>query len=177
MGKTIDELKLAPNARRAAEIILAEHPYAEFTSGRRDVLDQARAMAQNVVAVGPQWIYKTYNSKQPRMVKVMMGHMEENPDRVKSPLLLTEDFHQIIHEYFMPEFMKFPHFQGRAFDIRWPRLASGVIDFAKGDQICYTIANLNEIHRIPLELLLKQESGVFVIHSQYRETPPVTAEV
>lgn len=175
---TIADLNLLPNTKRAAEIIQQEHPYVEFTSGRRDALDQARAMAQNVAAIGPAWISNTYSAKQPKMVAVMMTHMEENPDRAKDILCLTEDFHHILTEYFLPAFMKFPHFQGRAFDIRWPRFPrSGEIDFAKGERICYTISNLKEMFRIPLELFLKRESGVFVIHSQYLESSPVTTEI
>ncbi len=175
---TIEEMNLLPNTKRAAEIIQQQHPYVEFTSGRRSALDQARAMAQNTVAIGPAWVFNTYNAKQPKMVSVMMTHMEEHPDRAKQVGPLTEDFHHILTEYFLPAFMKFPHFQGRAFDIRWPRFPrSGEIDFAKGEQICYTIANLKEMFRIPLELLLKRESGVFVIHSQYIESPLLTTEI
>lgn len=175
---TIDAMNLLPNTKRAAEIIQQQHPSVEFTSGRRGARDQARAMAQNVVAVGPSWVFNTYNAKQPKMVSVMMTHMEEHPDRAKQVSLLTEDFHDILTEYFLPAFMKFPHFQGRAFDIRWPRFPrSGEIDFAKGEQICYTIANLKDTFRIPLELLLKRESGVFVIHSQYIESPLLTTEI
>jgi len=38
MGLTIDEMSLSPNAKRAAELVLAEHPEVVFTSGRRDAM-------------------------------------------------------------------------------------------------------------------------------------------
>lgn len=166
-----------PNARRAAEIIQAEHPYVEFTSGRRDMLDQARAMAQNVVASGPGWLVSTYSAKQPKMVSILGTHISENPGIEKDVLQLTDDFNRLMHEYLTAEFQRFPHFQGRAFDIRWPRLPnSWAIDFTKGEQICYTIANLKPIHRVPMELMLKKEGGIYVIHSQYTEGP-VSVEI
>lgn len=168
---TIDEMDLQPNTRRAAEIIQAEYPNVWFTSGRRTMEDQARAMAQNAVLVGPTWIIDTYSARRPRLVKALMTHLAENPHRANDVVALTEDFYTILKEDFTPEFMTFPHFQGRAIDCRWPRLKNGEIDFEEGKKLCYIIRNLKKIHRIPLQLLLEKEGGLYVIHSQYEETP------
>lgn len=57
----IDALNLAPVARAAAIALRGKHPGVKFTSGRRGVSDQARAMSQNV-AKNRQWIAQTYVS-------------------------------------------------------------------------------------------------------------------
>jgi len=56
---TIDELDLSPVAKHAATLLKAAHPEVVFTSGRRDLAGQARAMASNVVH-NRQWIATTY---------------------------------------------------------------------------------------------------------------------
>lgn len=55
----IEGLNLAEPALSAAKALLAAHPDVVFTSGRRSVPDQARAMAQNVVR-NRKWIAQTY---------------------------------------------------------------------------------------------------------------------
>lgn len=59
MGFTIHQLQLAPTMRKRALELQAAHPTVVFTSGRRDLLRQAKAMAKHVVA-DRQWIQKTY---------------------------------------------------------------------------------------------------------------------
>lgn len=48
---TIEEMQLAPVAKEAAAILRTKHPNIEFTSGRRDIRQQAHAMAGNIVAL------------------------------------------------------------------------------------------------------------------------------
>lgn len=55
----IDGLGLVGPARAGAVAVLAKFPDVVFTSGRREVADQARAMAGNV-AVRRKWIEQTY---------------------------------------------------------------------------------------------------------------------
>jgi len=57
----IDALNLAPVARAAAIRLREQFPSVKFTSGRRAVADQARAMSQNV-AKNRKWIAETYVS-------------------------------------------------------------------------------------------------------------------
>ena len=55
----IDRLDLAHVARGPALLLRLLHPSVKFTSGRRAVRDQARAMSQNVVK-NRKWIGQTY---------------------------------------------------------------------------------------------------------------------
>lgn len=55
----VTTLDLAPAARDAALLLTVQFPAVRFTSGRRAVPDQARAMAGNVVK-NRQWIAQTY---------------------------------------------------------------------------------------------------------------------
>jgi hypothetical protein len=57
----IDSLKLSPKAKKAAEQLLKEYPGIVFTSGRRDLAEQASAMAANVVETR-DYIKNTYSS-------------------------------------------------------------------------------------------------------------------
>ena len=58
---TIEEMQLAPIAEEAARLLLRKHPNVQFTSGRRDIAQQAHAMAANIVALHDRkWIGKTY---------------------------------------------------------------------------------------------------------------------
>ena len=57
----IEALNLAEPARSAAYLIKGRHPWAVFTSGRRDPARQAWAMAGNVVR-NRKWIEQTYAS-------------------------------------------------------------------------------------------------------------------
>ncbi|MGE5171705.1 MAG: hypothetical protein ACM3JC_15185, partial [Rudaea sp.] len=55
----IEALALRGRARIAAYALKKAHPAVLFTSGRRSLVDQARAMAQNVVK-NRHWIAETY---------------------------------------------------------------------------------------------------------------------
>src|SRR5262245_29959293 len=58
--QNIDSLKLSPKARKAAEILLKQHPEVVFTSGRRDLAQQASAMAGNIV-LKRDYVKNTYS--------------------------------------------------------------------------------------------------------------------
>lgn len=55
----INALNLAPAAKCGALLLALAHPSVKFTSGRRGYVDQARAMASNVVK-NRRWISQTY---------------------------------------------------------------------------------------------------------------------
>jgi len=61
----IEALNLAPAARAAAYALKRLHPGVVFTSGRRDKVGQARAMASNVVE-NRKWIEQTYKASEAR---------------------------------------------------------------------------------------------------------------
>ena len=57
----IEDMDLAEPARTAAKKLKKLHPAVTFTSGRRSIGDQARAMSQNVAA-NRKWIEQTYRA-------------------------------------------------------------------------------------------------------------------
>jgi len=59
IDSAIEALDLAPIAKAAAYELKRLHPGVIFTSGRRDKLSQARAMASNVIK-NRKWIVQTY---------------------------------------------------------------------------------------------------------------------
>jgi hypothetical protein len=75
----VDALNLNDVARRAAEALLQAHPTVVFTSGRRSINDQARAMAGNV-AQNRKFIVQTYGSVAERdeLQKWVDDHPEAN---------------------------------------------------------------------------------------------------
>lgn len=168
-GLTIQEMRLSPNAAKAAALVMKAHPDAVFTSGRRDILDQARVMAANVVRYGPAWLDDTYKNKQ--IVRVLMTYTEENKDKASSVALLSQGFYRELMEHFSGHLMQFPHVRGDAFDIAWPRLKDGLIDRIKGEAICATIEALPV--ELGLQLLLKKEGRHHVIHAQFNHAVEV----
>ena len=72
---TIEEMQLAPIAN-AATIIKSKHPQLEFTSGRRDIRQQAHAMAANIVALHDRkWIGNTYSISASPLTFPHYGHI------------------------------------------------------------------------------------------------------
>jgi hypothetical protein len=59
LDPVIEALNLRGAAKRAAYALKKAHPSVKFTSGRRNKVDQARAMASNVVR-NRKWIAETY---------------------------------------------------------------------------------------------------------------------
>lgn len=165
-GLTIQEMRLSPMAEKAALIVLKLHPHAIFTSGKRDIMDQARVMAQNAVRYGSGWLDSTYREK--RIVKCLMTFMEENPEKCSDPRVLGHCFYELLQDNFAGDLLKFPHVRGDAFDIAWPKLGNGLINRPDGELICQTIECLPIQFDIPLDLLLKKEGKLDVIHAQFK---------
>lgn len=161
----IKELRLSPLAEAAAVHVLAKHPEIVFTSGRRDLASQARAMAANAITFGPTWLNDTYKNK--RLVNHLMTYMEENPEECGDPARLGARFHEQMTEYFKEDFEKFPHLRGDAFDIRYPRLKNGLYDRPAGDRIMKTLRSLPE-YGIPVDWVTDQEGKLVVIHAQFK---------
>lgn len=170
-GLTLQELRLSPVAEQAALIVMKLHPDAWFTSGRRDIMDQARAMAQNAVRYGAGWLDSTYKDK--RIVTCLMTYMEENPEQCSDAKVLAHAFYEQLQEHFAGDLTKFPHVRGDAFDIAWPKLGNGLIDRPRGELICTTIERLPLDFGIPLDLLLRREGKHEVIHAQFPARPTV----
>jgi hypothetical protein len=111
---TIEELNLTPVAENAARLIHQKFPQLEFTSGRRDVPQQAHAMARNIVNTGNrQWIAGTYKAAAKLQQWVDAHPNAKSIDEITAGLLATMEA--------MPEaeLLKVSkHLTGKAFDIR-----------------------------------------------------------
>jgi len=160
---TIEEMRLAPNARQGAVLVLAAHPGIVFTSGRRDARDQARAMAANTIRYGVDWLGQTYRNRQ--MVGELEGWIAQHLDQSASLTLMTEGFYRTIVATQAGQLAQFPHCRGDAFDIQIPRFGSGQIDEDETNRIRRTIETLPV--GLGLQLILTREGQHRVIHAQF----------
>ena len=160
---TIEQMHLSPNARRAAQLVLAAHPTVLFTSGRRDVRDQARAMAENTIRYGTDWLGQTYKNQ--AMVQALVTWTHTHLDSAASVPLMTEGFYQTLVSDQAGQLTQFPHVRGDAFDIQCPRFASGQIDEQTVSAIRRTIETLP--NELGLQLILTKEGSHRVIHAQF----------
>lgn len=72
----IEALQLTDAAKRAAYQLKAAFPKVVFTSGRRDKVSQARAMASNVI-IKRDWIEKTYKASP--AISACQAWINQNP--------------------------------------------------------------------------------------------------
>jgi len=163
---TIEQLRLSPNAQHAAQIVQAKHPTVLFTSGRRDVREQARVMAENTIRYGVGWLGETYKNRQ--MVESLEDWMEQNLDKTSSVPMMTEGFYVTLTSTMPGQLMQFPHCRGDAFDIQCPRFASGQVDEQTVSQIRHTLETLP--NELGLQLILTKEGAHRVIHAQFAHT-------
>lgn len=149
---TIDALELSAVARHAAEILKAAHPEVVFTSGRRDLAGQARAMASNVIH-NLHWIEQTYaatpqrEALQAAVSAVGAGRATE----VYAGLLLA-----VLRRWTDAELAHVSkHLSGDAFDVQ-------PVSGPAGDAIKATI------HTLPgLTKFLDHEGGLVRWHAQF----------
>lgn len=110
---TIEELKLEPGTEQAARLLLQKHPNIQFTSGRRDVAQQAHAMASNIVSLHDrQWIGETYLAG-----AKLQKWVNDHPAAVTVDQITT-GLQQTMNAMPEVELLKISrHLTGRAFDI------------------------------------------------------------
>lgn len=151
MTEQVDRLNLAPNAHAAALALLAAFPTAIFTSGRRGVEDQARAMSQNVVK-SRGWIAATYRaSPQSRQ---MQAWVDANP--AAGQVQLAAAFRAIMNEWNDEERgVLSKHFSGQAFDVQ-------PVPGARGLAIKAAIRSLPHLQKF-----LEREGGLVRWHAQF----------
>src|SRR6266550_5704535 len=148
---TIEELQLAPVAKEAATILRSKHPALEFTSGRRDIRQQAHAMAGNIVALHDRkWIGNTYIA-----AAKLQAWVDQHPE-AKTVDALTDGLEQTMKAMPEAELMKISrHLTGRAFDVR-PVTANAAAIKA-------------DIRRLPgLHKFLEKEGGLVRWHAQFQ---------
>jgi len=147
---TIEEMQLAPIAEEAARLLLRKHPNVQFTSGRRDIAQQAHAMAANIVALHDRkWIGKTYLAGAKLQAWVDSHPTAVTVEQITTGLVTTMNA--------MPEVELLRisrHLTGRAFDIR------PVVQNAAGIK--------NDIRALPgLQKFLDKEGGHIRWHAQF----------
>lgn len=109
---TIEEMQLAPVAKKAATILQTKHPKIQFTSGRRDIHAQAHAMARNV-AKKRKWIEQTYLAG-----AKLQQWVDQHPE-AKTVDAITTGLEQTMNNMPKPELLKISrHLVGKAFDVR-----------------------------------------------------------
>lgn len=112
----IDALKLAPNATEGALKLHRAHPQVVFTSGRRDIHQQAHAMATNVVLAGRRWIAHTYAST--HASRACQNWVDAHP-HVTSVEGIAEGLFEVLNNMTPEQLGELSrHLSGEAFDVR-----------------------------------------------------------
>lgn len=148
----IEALQLAPIARAAAYALKQAHPTVTFTSGRRNKLDQARAMASNV-AKNRGWIAQTYLASP--LCTRCQDWVDAHPERtswqdIQAGLL------SVLDRASDAELARFSfHLGGMAFDVQPVTVGA--------DKIKATIRQLPG-----LDKFLDTEGGLVRWHAQFR---------
>lgn len=147
---TIEEMNLEPTAEEAAKLLLQKHPEIQFTSGRRDVTQQAHAMAGNIVSLHDRkWIGKTYIAGQK-----LQAWVDAHPEAVTIDQI-TAGLTAVMNAMSEVERLKISrHLTGRAFDV------TPVAQNAE--------AIKNDIRELPgLNKFLEKEGGHVRWHAQF----------
>ena len=146
---TIEEMDLEPTAKNAATILQSKYPTIEFTSGRRTVIQQAHAMAGNVV-VNRKWIGQTY------LAGAKLQQWVDKHPEAKTVDQITAGLVQVMNAMPEEELVKISrHLTGRAFDVRPVTANAATI---KAD-----ILKLPGLHKF-----LDKEGGLVRWHAQFQ---------
>lgn len=154
---TIEQLQLSPIAKEAARILQQHHPDVVFTSGRRNLLEQAQAMAKNIV-IGQRrdWIRKTYLHGYP-----LQSWIDEHPEAV-TVVDVTDGLYGVMLNMDTPFLARLSkHFTGDAFDVQ-PILDRDGLPTADGFRVIEAIKHLPG-----LEKFLQKEGGLTRWHAQF----------
>lgn len=113
--KSIADLDLAPSAKAGAEALLAQFPSdVKFTSGRRNIADQARAMAPNIVK-NRKWIKETYADTPQRAA--LQAWVDGNP-QAKDASTIASGLEGVMKSWTTEQQRNFSrHIVGDAFDL------------------------------------------------------------
>ena len=155
---TIDQLQLAPNARKGAEWARATFPDLVFTSGRRDTYGQARAMAWNVVTRGQNWLMQTY--KPSPLLTTLQTWLSQHPEADDRDTI-ADGFYQVFLAAHSNDVMRFSrHFTGDAWDAAWP------LEPGRGEIIVAKIRR-EMPKEYGLDKVIDKEGDLRVIHVQF----------
>lgn len=165
MSLLLDQMKLAPNARKGAAWVMIRHPLVVFTSGRRDTQAQARVMAKNVLLYGRgEWLLKTYkrqpNGNPKPVISAMQHWINEHPDAMTVSQVADGLYQCMLAANTRDLSTLSKHFTGDAWDAQWPA------DDDEGERICADIeANMPPEYQ--MEKVIKKEGSLKVIHVQF----------
>jgi Domain of unknown function (DUF1906) len=152
---SINELALDATASAAAHILLETIPDVIFTSGRRDVRQQAEAMAANVLRKRA-WIAETYSAGPER--DALQGWVDSHQTAVTKDAIAT-GLASIMTTWSDVQKRRLSlHFSGQAFDIQ---PVAGIA----GERIKTAIAGLPH-----LRSFLESEGGLVIWHADFKDT-------
>lgn len=147
----IEALDLAPVAKAAAYELKRLHPAVVFTSGRRDKVGQARAMASNVVR-NRQWIVQTYLASE--VCSACQKWVNDHPEAT-TQMQIQDGLASVFNSLTDAQLGRISkHLSGEAFDVQ------PVIQDA--DAIKASIRGLQG-----LEKFLDKEGGLVRWHAQF----------
>lgn len=150
---SIEELNLSPSTKSAAEKLLKQFPVdVKFTSGRRDISEQAAAMASNVVKYR-KWIEKTYVDTAQRAA--LQKWVDDNPKATTTSAIAT-GLEGVMNSWSEDQKRRFSrHFTGDAFDLL-------PVDNPLGEEIIKAIKELPNYHKF-----FPSEGGIEIWHAQF----------
>ena len=149
----IEALDLAPVAKAAAYALKRLHPDVVFTSGRRDKVAQARAMAQNVVG-NRKWIARTYVAHEASAA--CQKWVDDHPEATTAKQI-QKGLESVFAKLTVAQLGRLSrHLSGEAFDVQ------PVTDAARARAIKSSLRTLEG-----LDKFLEKEGGLVRWHAQF----------
>jgi hypothetical protein len=150
--KDINSLHLSSKAKKGAQQLLKEYPRIVFTSGRRDLAQQANAMAANVVEKR-DYVKETYSSNEAS--KACQKWVDDHPDATTQKVIAAGLLETL--KALGPKAGQISkHLTGDAFDIQ------PVKDKEQADAIKKSIRELPGLQKF-----LEKEAGLERWHVQF----------
>ena len=152
VGAQIDSLDLVDYVADAARSLLKAHPGVVFTSGRRNVEQQASAMAGNV-RKNRSWIVQTYKASPERAA--LQAWIDAHPEAV-TKAAIAAGLAEIMSGWSDAQKGGFSrHFSGQAFDVK---------PVANGQAITAAIKALPNLRKF-----LDKEGGLVIWHADFEK--------
>jgi hypothetical protein len=152
LGLSVDELDLVDYAKAAASKLQSDFPDVIFTSGRRDVTQQANAMAANIVQ-NRKWITDTYADSNER--DDLQAWVDANPTATTKEAIAI-GLAGIMSNWTDDQKGRFSqHFSGQAFDVQ-------PVSGSNGNAIKAGIKSLPNLRKF-----LDNEGGLVIWHADF----------
>lgn len=149
-----EDLNLVDYAKAAADMLLQQHPDVMFTSGRRDIAEQASAMAGNVV-LKRTYIRDTYRDTPQRAQ--LQKWVDDHPG-AKNKQAITAGLLSVMNTWSDAQRTSISrHITGQAFDVM-------PVGGAAGEEIKETIRSLPNLRQF-----LEKEAGMVRWHADFEK--------